>query len=133
MKFTKISSSGPVNPVNSGHLISVNMISFNFKVDHGTTLVSCGSGSVTPFAIIPPSGLQEILLKSSIFRSKSRSFFDPLETCPNNTICVTSQNPNSNLCYMDEGNPLYTIEFCDRPKPRWGLFPFPLWMTTIYN
>ncbi|XP_075260066.1 thrombin-like enzyme agkihpin-1 [Convolutriloba macropyga] len=78
-------------------------------VDHGTILGTCGLGSISRQDLILPTGLKEARLKASKFRYDG--LLD-LDFCPVDQICTfpAQFGSDTNICYMDEGNPLYKFD-----------------------
>ncbi|XP_075261396.1 chymotrypsinogen A-like isoform X1 [Convolutriloba macropyga] len=81
--------------------------------DHGTLVGTCGMGSTSGTQHNYPTALQEIELKTNKM-AKTFSVKDiwKREKCRDDVVCTTRTTRGSNICFKDEGNPLYIVNRC---------------------
>ena len=94
------------------------------ELDHGSIVGTCGMGSTSGTQHDYPQTLRETELRTSNLAEP----FSVLDTgkrkrCRDDVVCTTRITTGSNICYKDEGNPLYVINRCQLH----GIQPFCLY------
>ncbi|XP_075263700.1 uncharacterized protein LOC142355387 [Convolutriloba macropyga] len=95
--------------------------------DIGTKIATCGMGTknrTVPY--FPLRLLEAYLVETKHIRLTCEAFpvryippREPVAPCPDDVICTQSIIPGSNICYKDEGSPLYVVNSCaDTQWPR---------------
>ncbi|XP_075263565.1 neutrophil elastase-like isoform X2 [Convolutriloba macropyga] len=105
-----IRNSGSISIPICNHLIPTYLL-------HTVQLASCGLGIASPEKDDPiyPSRLQEMLFEQTVFMESDHNPFD-LRMCRIDNICTTPAIEGGNICFMDEGSPLYQLR-CGTLEP----------------
>ena len=82
---------------------------------HGTRLATCGMGSISGSSIRLPTSLREAFFTESKFESSHPKNF---RFCRGDNICTNrlEGDETTSSCFMDDGNPLYTLA-CNSRTP----------------
>ena len=94
------------------------------RVEHGTPMGTCGFGSLFGTSEIFPETLQEtVLLESKLALPVNPFVLERRKRCRDDVVCTTRVKKGANLCFRDEGNPLYLFESgkFDQPACLYGI------------
>ncbi|XP_075239571.1 azurocidin-like [Convolutriloba macropyga] len=98
----------------------------NGNFNPGVQLGTCGMGSISGKIRHYPANLWETFFKevttTQFHWTQGISVFMPVRPmarirCPHDLICTQSMVGRSNICFKDEGNPLYALDPCSSAQP----------------